>query len=137
MQGSKIRCTAMVFCLWVCNLRKVNGFSCSTSNQPLWESDRCTFYFNWNCSLNEGEEVILKTWIKEGKGPIANCTRKSNFTITNGFEGRLERYNENGFILKGLTTKDTGYYRLVVIFNNTDSSLQEEGTGYIYVPSKY
>ncbi|KAK3598492.1 hypothetical protein CHS0354_001029 [Potamilus streckersoni] len=137
MQGSNIHFTAMVFCLWMYKFRKVDGFNCRTGDPPLWESPikRCTVHINWNCTQSESEAVLLKTWIKDDKDTIAQWKRTSDFTVENGYVGRLEQYNENGLILNGLTTKDAGYYKLVVIFNRTDSLIHEEISSFIYVPS--
>ncbi|KAL3884311.1 hypothetical protein ACJMK2_024459 [Sinanodonta woodiana] len=138
MQASNIKFTAMVFFLWMWMymFRKIDGFKCQTGDPSLWESPRkrCTLYVNWDCIQSEGESVLAKQWIKDTV-PIAKWKRTSEFELINSFfVGRLERYNENGLIIKDLTTKDAGNYTLAVIYDNGTLYL-EERTSPIYVPS--
>ncbi|KAL3884273.1 hypothetical protein ACJMK2_024464 [Sinanodonta woodiana] len=133
MQAKKVQFAAMIY-LCMCTFRKGNGFSCRTGHPPLWESptQRCTFHINWDCFLDEGEEVLLKTWTKDDATPVAKCSHSLNFTTENGFKGRVERHKEYGFILKDLTTQDAGYYKLVVIIRDTEL---EVNTSSVYIPS--
>ncbi|KAK3598498.1 hypothetical protein CHS0354_001035 [Potamilus streckersoni] len=121
MQSNKVPFTVIAFCVWLQNFGKGNGLTCDTAISPLWESPttRCMFYFNWNCSGSEGEAVSLKLLIKDNK-QIASCQRQSNFTTSDGYQGRLEQYNENGFILREVTSRDAGYYTLVVTLKDTN-----------------
>ncbi|KAL3884282.1 hypothetical protein ACJMK2_024430 [Sinanodonta woodiana] len=133
MLNSKVPFIVMTIWLWLHNVRKGHGLTCDTGMPPLWESSitRCMFYFSWNCSESKGEKSLLKQW-KKGDDDIAFSRRNSNFTTNDGYHGRLEQYNENGFIFRDVKSKDAGYYTFVLTINNTNEVII---SSHIFLPS--